>query len=237
MINEELKSTFNESVEIRERIQNELRQDYKDLKSLVETACDKSIDGSTFKLIVDMYHYKDGGYPNLTSKPKHVDVLQKFSDIVRILNFIEMDEFLYIDTYGIKVEITNPIEDFQIVGDMLDTIKSHGYTGTTFKEFLAESVLRGSNIQTTICQCSDEIKDKSKEVEETANIKKKHYMSSVMTEFRRRDAANDNNVKRLEKIEETIDAEYESYVAAMALLSTDEKETVSTLVGDITKEA
>jgi len=224
-MNTELKSTFNESVEIRERIQNELRQDYKNLKKLVEIVGNEEVEAGDFKFIVDMYHYRHGGYPNPTSKAKHSEVIRKFAEMVRILQFVELDDFLAIDAYGIEVKVTQPIVDFELSSDMLETIKDRGYTGTTFKEFLQEAILRGDYIQSTICNCGDEIKAKAKEIEETAGIKKKHFSSSVMTEYKRRDAANENNEKKMAKIEERIDEEFESYTLSMGLLEKDEEVT------------
>ena len=225
MVQEELKSTFNESVEIRERIQNELRQDYKNLKKLVELVGNEEVEGGDFKFIVDMFHYRHGGYPNPTSKSKHSEVIRKFVAMVKILQFVGMDDFLALEAYGIKLEVTSPMVDFDITSDMVETIKDRGFTGSTFAEFLEEAILRGDNIQSTICNCADEIKAKSKEIEETAGIKKKHFSASVMTEYKRRDAANENNEKKMAKIEERIDEEFESYTMAVGLLEVNSEET------------
>ena len=218
MVQEEIRDTFNDSVELRERIQNELREDYKNLKKLVELIGNDTITGNDFKYVIDMYHYRHGGYPSPNSKPRHTEVIRRFAEMIRILQFIEMDDFLVIDAYGIEVKVLNPIEDFDITGDALETIRERGYTATTFKQFLTEAILRGDNIQTDICNCADQIKATAKEIEETAKIKKKHFSSAVMTEYRRRDAARENNEKRIEKIEENINEEYESYVSSMGLL-------------------
>ena len=224
MVQEELKSTFNESVEIRERIQNELREDYKELKKLVElVATSEVLEGNVFKFLVDMYHYRYGGYPKPTSPAKHIAVMVRFANLVRLVDFLELDDFLLVETYGIKVEITNPIQDFEITGDMLETIRNRGYTGKTFKEFLMEALLRGDNIQSDICSCSDQIKDKGKELEETASIKKKHYTGAVMKEYQRREAAKKDE-KQLAKVEERIDEEYESYTRSMGLLENESEE-------------
>ena len=57
---------------------------------------------------------------------------------------------------------------------------------------------------------------------EKKHIKKKHYSAAVMTEFKRRDAARENNEKRISKIEEDIESEYNSYINSMGLLDSDE---------------
>jgi len=223
MIQEEIKDTFNESVELRERIQNELREDQKNLKKLVEIISNDSISGNEFNNVVNMYHYREGGYPSPNSKPRHVEFVKKFVSLYKILNFLELDDFLCMELYGASVVIHEPIEDFTISGDSLETIKERGYTATTFKEFLTEALLRGDHILTSVCNCADIIKEKAKEIEETANIKKKHYGSAVMTEVKRRNAGAEGNVKRANKIEESINEDYESYVQSLGLLEIDQE--------------
>ena len=150
MNTENLKSTFNDSVELRERLQNELREDYKNLKKLVEFISNDEVESSQFKNVVDMFYYRHGGYPSPSSKPRHSVAIEKFAEMIRILNFVGLDDFLVVDAYGIEVKVTRPLEDFDITGDALETLKDKGYKSTTFKEFLIEAITRGDHIQNEI---------------------------------------------------------------------------------------
>jgi len=233
---QETRNTFNECVELKEQIGQDLRQSYKTLKKLVRLTT--GMEETDFKYIVDMYHFREGGRPKPESEPKHVGIIKKFVTLVKYFKFLELDEIFNLkEVHGIEITVDNPIEDYDFDADTLDTIQEYGFVSTTFKGFLLEAIQRGNNITSTITEKTELIKESAKLMEENAQIKPGHFKNAVGKEVKRLKALREDKPAKLEKINEEIDKEFNSYEQSLTLLEpsevTEEEETTDEILGDV----
>jgi hypothetical protein len=160
---------------------------------------------SDLKFIHDMIYYK-GGYPKEDSPPKMDAILDKFVTLVRYFQLLgksdEINKKLL--ERGVKIEITDPMEDKQIVfsqrfqemeeadqDELLDVWfkifpgeninQLDIYTSELMKKLLELSL----PLQAEICNASDSIKIiNSAAVEERTGIKKKNFLEAVKLKYK-----------------------------------------------------
>lgn len=170
------KQKFEEAVSIRAEIQDVHRVKYNNIKKEFEE--NTGLAGKELKFLVDMYHYRSGGYPNENSLPKHQEVLNNFANLVKYFNLIGLDhEYQHIlDSLGIEIKIKQPVEDFELEN-----------LGKDFSEHLLETIKECSEIQGDICNLSDSIKRGiSKEISEKTSISSGIITQGVMFEYQKR---------------------------------------------------
>lgn len=206
---------FNEhleqATEIRTDIQDNLRVAYNSFKLMFEGLTGQK--GKVLKHVVDMYHYRNGGYPSPNSAPKHQELIEKFALMVHWFNLIGFSK-LYKDglqAYGItdiSIDPAYKIQDTPLNEEMLEIVDGADF-GThwpknndiTFRQTIKAFVLACDEIQGAICSQSNVIKnDLAPLVEQACEIKKGDFTSSVMVNYQKTtDKITKRKVKNMQK--------------------------------------
>ena len=217
----QLKSSISDSVELKNHIESNLKTNYNDLKKLVKVVLD--LEAQDFSFLVDMYHYRDGGRPSPKSPSKHSVVIESFVKLVKYFKFLELDNIYDLKSmYGITITVDDEISDYHLTDDQVETIKNYGFTSNTYKEFLRDCILRCDNINSEINETNEQIKLIGSALEESTDLKKKHFNATVNNEFKIQEAIRLEDEKKLKKINDRIDSDYNSYSLAMSLLEKDD---------------
>lgn len=179
-----------EATEIRTHIQDDLRKRYNSLKLMYAAFTGKK--GKVLKNVVDMYHYRYGGYPNDTSLPKHQELIENFAEMVLHFDFIGFSK-IYKDElkkYGITLTVNpdNAIKNVPVVEDALEVLQETGLLAGVknpmFKEAVKAFVLTCDEIQGEICGQSNIIKKElAVQVKEECEIEKGDFTGSVMVNY------------------------------------------------------
>lgn len=152
--------------------------------------------GKVLKHLVDMYHYRKGGYPNESSPPKHQELIERFAWMVLWFDFIGLSH-LYKDelkAFGITV-IVSPeykIKDAPIAEEAMEVFAEmpefmHYLAENkkqTFKQAIRAFLFLCDEIQGQICSNSNVIKKQiGPAVEENCDIRKGDFSSAVMVNY------------------------------------------------------
>jgi hypothetical protein len=205
----DIASMMEGSIKDRAYIQDDLRIQYKDLKSTVKSVT--NIKAPDFKHLVDMVHYRNGGYPQENSKPKHDELITKFVQLVEMMEFTGIK--LYdLKEYGIDVKLLNPLSEYNIKpNDIGDEYKKEFKGITKGSDFMRKALSIGDDLQGEICVTSDKIKDLGKYISKNSTIKSGHYTRTVFTEYQRDKAARENKNKRVDYINSNTQKELNSH--------------------------
>lgn len=171
---------------IRLHIQENLRKAYRRIQKSFGIATET--DGKELKLITDVFYYKDGGYPNENSLPRHEELLSNFVTLVKYMDFLGLRR-QYVDTYlqdnGITLTLAEDakIENININGDTrhkiseaLGDLIAQSDFRTLLNKFLSQTL----TIQAEICNRSDEIKHNlANTVEGNCEINKSDFMNAI----------------------------------------------------------
>lgn len=202
-----------EATEIRIYIQDELRSKYNEYKLLFKSFTGD--EGKVLKHIVDMYHYRDGGYPNPNSPPKHQELIRLFAQMVKYFDLIGFSEIYQeeLKKHGITVKV-NPsykIPDVEVVAEAADTFEEMGllqYLGKDYEylpimygEAVKAFVLVCDGIQGEICSNSNVIKKElAPDVETNCFIRKGDFTQTVMVNYQKKSKKiTKGKVKRLKR--------------------------------------
>lgn len=193
MKNTELFETkLDEATEIRKHIQDDLRKEYNEYKLLFKSFTGE--EGKVLKHVVDQYHYREGGYPNESSPPKHQELVEKFAQMVLYFDLIGFSK-LYkeeLDKWGITVKVNqgSEIQNVPVVEEALEVIETTSLKRLIkskkpmYKEVIKAFVLHCDGLQGEICANSNEIKREiAPAVELACEVKKAHFTGSVMVNY------------------------------------------------------
>jgi uncharacterized protein YdhG (YjbR/CyaY superfamily) len=108
-------SKLEEATKVRTHIQDDLRAKYNELKLMFEMFTRQK--GKLLKHVVDMYHYKNGGYPNENSAPKHFELIERFAWMVHFFNMIGFQRQYkeVLEQFGIKI-VCDPHYELHVGG-------------------------------------------------------------------------------------------------------------------------
>jgi hypothetical protein len=206
------------ATKIRTIIQDELRADYNTKKRLFKRTT--NLDGNeVLKHLTNMLHYRAGGYPSQNSLPQHHELMNKFIVFFKFFSFLGWDkEFIhdYLKDYGIEVKILPgfEVDDYELDEDHKIKIKEVAEMEVdTFKQFLENLILYCDNLQSGICNYSNQIKrDIADNIKEECDVKKGHFTSTVMFEYRKekerikaeKKGKDDNLVKLKDKLDSDV---------------------------------
>lgn len=200
-----------EATEIRTHIQDNLRTTYNGIKIAFEAFTGQK--GKVLKHVVDMYHYRNGGYPEASSLPKHYELIQRFAWMVHIFRMVglagEYKEVL--EEFGLKVTVDPeyvfttggeneeegdpiPMPDGGdiVVEEALEglleypeiTAKLPKKKQITVAQAIRAMIMACDEIQGAICQNSNVIrKEIAPEVERACEIKKGDFSGSVNVNY------------------------------------------------------
>ena len=153
---------LDESIEIRKEINEELWTEMKSLsKSFFETT------GCTNKEFISVKNhlYYKGGYPNENSRARLENTVENFVSLCRILDFLGRTDDLneYLKTYGLKIEILNPMKKDKLIINAANKIMN-----------------KALELQAIICEKADIIKiTNAQEIDEQCEIIKNHFIKEV----------------------------------------------------------
>jgi hypothetical protein len=182
------------ATEIRTHIQDELRATYTLFKQLFEVLTGQP--GKVLKHVVDMYHYREGGYPNANSAPKHQELVERFAWMVHWFNFVGLSGQYKeeLKKYGIYLNIdqtfkigNRPIEPealeaLQEYPEFAKRLKSN--KPVDFRLAIRAFLFACDELQGTICKQSNVIKHElAPEVEQQCEIRKGDFTSSIMVNY------------------------------------------------------
>lgn len=205
MKNEQIFNTeLEKAVEIRTIIQDVYRKKYERLKQYVKETL--GLEKKHFKHLVDMYHYRFGGYPNETSPPKHAELIQNFCLMVRYFGVMGLTKLVTdeMEKYGVVARITQVATDLnqdeaanfnqafclqEVKGirdkDLRAELETKLKSAATFAQALRCCLAIADNYQGSICQHSNEIKhDIAPIIEAQTEIKKSDFNNTVMFNYR-----------------------------------------------------
>lgn len=206
------------AAEIRKDIQENMRKKYKAFMKAFGIM--SGTDGKKLKFITDMLYYKDGGYPNEESLPKHEEVLNNFIDLVKYMDLLgKRNQFVdgYLRQHGITVALDSryKIENLMIDGDTKhkteQALKEYNIrvTAAPLKNLTEAFLQQTMAIQSEICSKSDEIKhDLAATVENNCEVKKSDFISSVRFEV-----LADKNVRNPKRLHKAIETERKNFTS------------------------
>lgn len=145
---------------------------------------DTKLEGKDLKFLVDMYHYRNGGYPNPESLPKNFELVKNFALFIKYMSFVGFEDLFkgYLQSFGLEVKILEEVKDFQVKEDL------------SFKSHLNQTILDCSDIQSEICSRSNQIKrDISQEISKETKVIKSHITKGVFSEYRKRKVEKKDN--------------------------------------------
>lgn len=226
--------SLNRAAAIRREITEKLRKVYNVLQKAYGIATGK--DGKKLKFVTDMLYYRNGGYPNENSLPKHVEVLDQFIDLVKYMQLLGYKyEFVdkYLAEHGITVTLseTGKIENLPIAGDDLhkahEVLRKEGFNIAEFpaanhKAFLINMLSKTMELQRQICQKSDQIKHNiAGVVESQCEIKKSDFTGAIR--FKILSDKNKVNANIIAREKKNINSALETFNAKVAIVKPETK--------------
>jgi len=200
-----------EATEIRTHIQDDLRTRYTEFKNLFESFTGEK--SKVLKHLVDMYHYRNGGYPNENSAPKHVELIERFAWMVCWFSFVGLQNQYKVELakYGISVTIQDgfKVQDSEVAPEALEVLLEQPELAIfmpdnrprNLKQAIRAFIFACDEIQGEICANSNTIKKEiAPEIEQNCEINKGDFTSSVMVNYQKTtDRVTKKKVERLQK--------------------------------------